>query len=202
MIVSRLATLLAAGLLALFCLLPARADEPYFPPGAFDKIAQPLVSGKLPSDGAPVKIPGDFKRGWFSKELAALGEAPLLNRTGAETVYRFTWLRSFDPPMTFRWTLKMDGSSVLIVKRAKSQVPRNVVTDLMITCKGGTCRKATADEKEARRRKQAEQYSRMQTDSQTFDIDKALELGPVMTSRLLSGLDRVGFWSCRQRFQM
>jgi hypothetical protein len=72
----------------------------YFPLGAF-------ANGK--SDG-------DFKARWYAEQLRALNEPSLSANSSVpagESVYRFTWLRTFDHPITVRVVVHPDGTGTL-----------------------------------------------------------------------------------------
>lgn len=88
-----------AVLLALFAAAPTQAapgdravcpartsDEYYFQRGS-------LRAGNAKSD--------DFVRGWYSEQLAAMGE-PSLSCGSPGEAYRFTWLRTFHHPVAVR----------------------------------------------------------------------------------------------------
>jgi hypothetical protein len=110
-----------------FCTLPfalaidvanpgqALADEPYFPPGVFD-IPNPVSKSK-----EPLPEIGKMYNDWYAKQLMVLREASLLNTDLEKTIYRFTWLRSFEHPMVFRLTQISGGRLELTVKRASGK---------------------------------------------------------------------------------
>jgi len=45
----------------------------------------------------------EFVANWYSEHLHAMKEPLLFNRKIDKEIYRFTWLRTFDKPMTFRF---------------------------------------------------------------------------------------------------
>ncbi len=80
------------------------AKQEYFPKGTF-------VEGR---------DDGDFRAGWYSRQLHAMGEPSL--STGAapapSVTYRFTWLRTFHHPVVARMVLDGMGSGTLYLKMA------------------------------------------------------------------------------------
>jgi hypothetical protein len=65
-------------------------------------------------------LPDTFMLSWFSSTLSVLNEPILYNFQGSETIYRFTWLRSFAPPVVI--TIKSDsGKNELIIKKLDGQ---------------------------------------------------------------------------------
>jgi hypothetical protein len=80
-------------------------DKPrYFPVGVF--------SGDKAND--------DFRDRWYANQLRALKEPSLSTNAsaGAETIYRFTWLRSFHHPVAVRITVHANGTGTLTSKMA------------------------------------------------------------------------------------
>lgn len=77
---------------------PAASQEAYFPPELTE-------ARECRFAGLTVNEPvlSDFQVEWFSAQLAAAREPPLMLRPyGADTALRFTWLRSFDEPIVIR----------------------------------------------------------------------------------------------------
>ena len=74
----------------------------YFPVGVF----------------AEGKSDGSSSARWYARQLRALQEPSLSESvvTGVESVYRFTWLRSFHHPIAIRITVHPDGSGKLTAK--------------------------------------------------------------------------------------
>ncbi|MBK1867363.1 hypothetical protein [Taklimakanibacter albus] len=60
----------------------------------------------------------DFRIGWYSKHLAALGEPSLWLGDHKTETYRMLWLRTFHAPFVFRVTVRPDGTSELTTKKA------------------------------------------------------------------------------------
>ncbi|WP_198513494.1 hypothetical protein [Confluentibacter lentus] len=63
----------------------------------------------------PKKIFPDFYINWYSKHLHAMKEPLLFNKKNDKEIYRFTWLRTFDKPMAFRFE-KINNSYILYWK--------------------------------------------------------------------------------------
>jgi hypothetical protein len=62
-------------------------DTYYFPAGTFDD-----------SRGADA-----FRRAWYSRALAAMGEPSLSGKTTDAETYRLLWIRTWDPPVAIRF---------------------------------------------------------------------------------------------------
>lgn len=66
----------------------------------------------------PDALMSDFTREWYSGHLAAAGETSLFAQgCDAEACIRFTWLRSFHPPITIRVELHQHSPSILYFKQ-------------------------------------------------------------------------------------
>lgn len=92
-------------LTVLLCILGSGcsfADESYFPSKNLDEY--PQIS--------------DLLEDWYSKQLRALGEGPLWQQGDISEAYRFTWLRTFHKPLSFRLVVLADGTGVLYTKGA------------------------------------------------------------------------------------
>jgi hypothetical protein len=63
---------------------------------------------------------GGFLAGWYAHQLRALQEPSLLEKpaAGVESIYRFTWLRSFDHPIAARVVVHGDGIGTLAARMA------------------------------------------------------------------------------------
>lgn len=82
---------------------PLETDLPgeisgYFPPVLFQ---QTVNCGPLPWS-KPRPVLDEFEDSWYSKHLRAAGERPLSFAPGSPEALRFTWLRSFHPPVIVR----------------------------------------------------------------------------------------------------
>lgn len=96
----------------------AATQQPFFPPNYAG------LSFSCSSENGAVSDPHEFlnkfRQDWFSQHLQAAGEAPLYTATpsnSAMPVLRFTWLRSFDPPVTVRLSKQKDGGWSLVAKQ-------------------------------------------------------------------------------------
>ncbi|MDH7971271.1 hypothetical protein QH494_03685 [Sphingomonas sp. AR_OL41] len=109
------------GLTALIaCSAPcaASARQPFFPPNYAEMAVNcPTDDGK---EDRTIHFLSSFEQEWFSKHLRAADETPLYSATASSTakrVVRFTWLRSFSPPVTVRLTERKDGGWHLVAKQ-------------------------------------------------------------------------------------
>jgi hypothetical protein len=86
-------------------IFPPDEDPRYFPRGVF-------------AEEAVVKVDGDFTARWYAQQLRALKEPSLSDDAaiGAESVYRFTWLRTADHPIAIRITVHGNGTGTLTAK--------------------------------------------------------------------------------------
>tara|TARA_R110002073_G_scaffold69054_11_gene171370 strand:+ start:941 stop:1564 length:624 start_codon:yes stop_codon:yes gene_type:complete len=78
-------------------------------PGGDDLVFLPTDSSLVPAI-FPAGALERFTCMWFSHELHTLGDGPLEPETGA-SLYRFTWLRSFQSPVRYRLGLPDDGTA-------------------------------------------------------------------------------------------
>lgn len=81
----------------------ASAGTTYFPPA----FSRSTINCSFGGPSNPVPLLSDLERKWFSTQLAAAQEPSLYatsaqRRVGANTTLRFTWLRSFHPPVVVR----------------------------------------------------------------------------------------------------
>ena len=81
---------------------PLCAQTKYFPDGVF---------------GSEGKV-SDSHADWYTKQLRSMAEPPLwnLSKDPQVRVYRFTWIRSFDPAIVVRLTVQKDGTGILVTK--------------------------------------------------------------------------------------
>lgn len=71
-----------------------------------------VAGGVFPALGPP-----DLETSWYSQHLEAAGEPNLCDRAeGLREVYRFTWLRTFHPPVIVRIE-RHDGTHRLVAKK-------------------------------------------------------------------------------------
>lgn len=97
----------------------AVARAPYFPP----ELASTYYTFALESgeQSRPVELLSDFESGWFSKHLQAADEPSLYSesqsaKASIQQIIRFTWLRSFHPPVTVRVTADLHNSWRIVAK--------------------------------------------------------------------------------------
>jgi len=60
----------------------------------------------------PNTLNNSFIEEWYSRQLSAMKEPILINDTSTDEVYRFTWLRTFDNPITIRIERNNDSYSI------------------------------------------------------------------------------------------
>ncbi len=93
------------------CLGETRSEvrQDFFPDDAFDKLD--LITG--------THLEGDFKRGWYEAQLAALNEHSIYS-VGCEfsECFRFIWLRSFHDPISIRIEVSFNDEANLHFKQA------------------------------------------------------------------------------------
>lgn len=86
--------------------IPTDLKQPYFPKEMFPEIDIDWIQT---DNGTEVKTKAkkgtydEFVVNWYSKHLHAMKEPLLFNKKIKKEIYRFTWLRTFDKPMTFRF---------------------------------------------------------------------------------------------------
>ena len=98
--------------------VPTDINQPYFPKEMFPEVEMDWIQ----TDNG-TKIETKVKEGtydefvvdWYSEHLYAMKEPLLFNRKIDREIYRFTWLRTFDKPMTFRFE-KKDNRFILYWK--------------------------------------------------------------------------------------
>lgn len=83
--------------------VPVDFEQPYFP----EELTEPKENNLTKKKDSTRIIDLDFRSRlpveWYSKHLFAMNEPLLFNRRTKKEIYRFTWLRTFDKPMTFRF---------------------------------------------------------------------------------------------------
>lgn len=97
-----------------FVLVHAAAPIPFFPKSLQHKTLQCSEDRGQTYD---VSILDEFEDEWFSSELRAMRETPLFPAKPGAEVLRFTWLRSFHPPVVVRADRLPDGRVRLTAKR-------------------------------------------------------------------------------------
>ncbi|WP_299685343.1 hypothetical protein [uncultured Dokdonia sp.] len=89
--------------------VPINSRQYYFPKEVFPEV----IADWIDTEGeTKTKIKkgsyDDFIISWYSTHLHAMKEPLLFNKRINREIYRFTWLRSFHKPMTFRFEKKGD----------------------------------------------------------------------------------------------
>ncbi len=99
---------------------------------ATDRFPADIIPSYFPVDVfAEGKSDGDSTARWFAYQLRALGEPTLSGSpfTGQESVYRFTWLRSFDHPVTVRITVHANGTGTFTARMANG-APGHLIANI------------------------------------------------------------------------
>lgn len=86
--------------------VPIDSKQPYFPKEMFPEVNTDWIKENDSTYSIKTEVIegtyDEFVVNWYSKHLHAMNEPLLFNRKIDNEVYRFTWLRTFDKPMTFR----------------------------------------------------------------------------------------------------
>ena len=85
--------------------VPLDSKQPYFPKDLFPEVEMDWIktdSITRIETKAKEGTYDEFVVNWYSKHLYAMKEPLLFNRKIEKEIYRFTWLRTFHKPMTFR----------------------------------------------------------------------------------------------------
>ncbi|HEX7695707.1 MAG TPA: hypothetical protein VF409_14540 [Sphingomonas sp.] len=161
---------------------PSAAETVYFPPPYPKRVAS--CSPSPPSGGAPVV--SDFENRWYSEQLSAAAEPSLFEAAGSKasragTTIRFTWLRSFDPPVIVR------------VEGVESRSPRLIAKQLS----GAGGYKPGPISKQIDRKlvpAEAEMLRRTLQRTRVFDVP-ALDcsMGTDGAQWIIEGIDRTGY---------
>lgn len=86
--------------------VPTELKQPYFPKDMFPEVEIDWIKT---NNGTKIKTKvktgtyDEFVVNWYSKHLRTMKEPLLFNRKINKEVYRFTWLRTFDKPISFRF---------------------------------------------------------------------------------------------------
>jgi hypothetical protein len=104
--------------IALLC-TAAAPSEPYFSPELF-KLSYSCNWG---SGAKKVAVLSEFESEWFSEHLRAADESSLYqdsraSRSSARETFRFTWLRTFHPPVVVR--VEIDGQNGRLIGKQLS----------------------------------------------------------------------------------
>ena len=91
--------------------VPTDFGQPYFPKEMFPEVEMDWIQT---DNGTKIETKvkegtyDEFVVNWYSEFLHAMKEPLLFNRKIDKEIFRFTWLRAFDKPMTFRFEKKND----------------------------------------------------------------------------------------------
>ncbi len=120
-------------LAATVCLVSSNlafAEEKFFPAGTFGS-----------------KQLDDFRNNWYSKQLRVLQETSLYGSPPAHETYRFTWLRSFHHPMTFRLEIAEQCAATLTIKETDGALgygPGKIILNKTMDVGKADCEKLVA----------------------------------------------------------
>ena len=92
--------------------VPTDLKQPYFPKEMFPEVTTDWIKENDTTYTIETKVKkgtyNEFVVNWYSEHLHAMKEPLLFNKKTNKEIYRFTWLRTFDKPMTFRFEKKND----------------------------------------------------------------------------------------------
>lgn len=113
--------LIAAALVgAVVTIYSAIGQAPYFPDALRSQRGDCPPSRHYPGERRPVI--DEFEADWFRRELRAFHEPPIFGRhRGQPDVVRFTYLRSFHPPIIVRTLDSGDGEVRLVAKEMEGR---------------------------------------------------------------------------------
>ncbi|MDT0554619.1 hypothetical protein [Patiriisocius hiemis] len=87
--------------------VPSDLKQAYFPKEILPEVTTEWIMENDTTYSIKTKVKigtyDEFVANWYSEHLHAMKEPLLFNRKIDKEVYRFTWLRTFDKPMTFRF---------------------------------------------------------------------------------------------------
>lgn len=86
---------------------PPSETSGYFPPALFQQTVHCGLGWRKRH------VLNDFEDAWYSEHLRAAGERPLSFASGSPEALRFTWLRSFHPPVIVRVEWAPTGAATL-----------------------------------------------------------------------------------------
>jgi hypothetical protein len=114
-------------LLAVIVLFTITVDAQKIPIGFKTKID--VYKGLLYFPTKGTDCFSSYTNSWYSEQLAALNEPVLYNNKSVVEVYRFMWIRSFDPAIIVRIEKQVDGKYMLSWKQgtggAGYPIPKN-----------------------------------------------------------------------------
>lgn len=92
--------------------VPIDFKQPYFPKEMFPEINTDWIKENDSTYSIKAEVIegtyDEFVVNWYSKHLHAMKEPLLFNKKIDKEIYRFTWLRTFNRPMTFRFEKEND----------------------------------------------------------------------------------------------
>jgi hypothetical protein len=87
--------------------VPTDLKQTYFPKEILPEVRTDWIMENDTTYSIKTKVKigtyDEFVANWYSEHLHAMNEPLLFNRKIDKEIYRFTWLRTFDKPMTFRF---------------------------------------------------------------------------------------------------
>eukprot|EP00918_Siedleckia_nematoides_P013148 GHVU01028699.1.p1 GENE.GHVU01028699.1~~GHVU01028699.1.p1 ORF type:complete len:240 (-),score=22.96 GHVU01028699.1:768-1487(-) len=87
--------------------VPTDLKQAYFPKEILPEVTTEWIMENDTTYSIKTKVKigtyDEFVANWYSEHLHAMKEPLLFNRKIDKEIYRFTWLRTFDIPMTFRF---------------------------------------------------------------------------------------------------
>jgi hypothetical protein len=93
--------------------VPTDLKQPYFPKEMFPEVITDWIKENDTTYTIETKVKkgtyNEFVVNWYSEHLHAMKEPLLFNKKTDKEIYRFTWLRTFDKPMTFRLEKRNDN---------------------------------------------------------------------------------------------
>lgn len=101
----------------------------------------------FPTGDLSYKQLNDFRTDWYSKQLRALQETSLYGSPPDHETYRFTWLRTFHHPMTFRLDIAEQCAATLTVKEADGAggyQPGSIIVNKTVDVGKSDCEKLLA----------------------------------------------------------
>lgn len=83
-----------------------------------------VMAGLVDCTYFPDQVYGEFRISWYTRDLKNLKEPSVYKQRSdaAKRIYRFTWLRSFNPPVSIRLEIKKDGRGLLVSKMVAGPV--------------------------------------------------------------------------------
>jgi hypothetical protein len=87
--------------------VPTDKNQSYFPKEMLPEVTTDWIKENDTTYSIKTKVKkgtyNEFVANWYSEHLHAMKEPLLFNKKTEKEIFRFTWLRTFDKPMTFRF---------------------------------------------------------------------------------------------------